>query len=123
MLSKENAKFKSAFPSTKSHINKESMLKIKLMTSLRFVINLIINPIIFFTELICKPSELIEDFKNSWLIVSQMLVRTIKKKMKATPCFMLPLPCAYCLKKRVLPLSVLRIFPTISKKLSFHERR
>jgi hypothetical protein len=31
--------------------------------------------------------EFIEDFRQSWFIVSQILVRTIKNKIKNRPCF------------------------------------
>jgi len=93
MLSKENARFKSALESTKSQIDRDSMLKIKLPHIRGTLINSIMNFIIFLTVMgLDKEIEFIADFRKIWFIVSQRLVRTIRKKIKGKPCFILNSP-------------------------------
>lgn len=88
MLSAEKAKFKSAFERTKSQMHKERMLNRQPIQTRGVKINLIINCTIFRK---LKESdtakEFIADFKKSWFIVSQALVRAMRNRIKNRPSF------------------------------------
>jgi hypothetical protein len=86
MLSSEKARFKSILESTKSQIHSEIRLKTKLNHTRGILKSCATNFAIFTTfapKETCR--ELIADFKKSWLTVSQILVKTIKKKMNKKP--------------------------------------
>jgi len=89
MLSKEKAKFKSTRLRTNSQMNKERQLKMNPIHTHGIMINLTMNPNIFFMLLILKFKEFIAVFKKSWLIVSQALVKTNKSKIKNRGSFIL----------------------------------
>jgi len=79
MLSIEKAKFKSALESTKSQIKRERALKRNPIQTRGVVINCQINRKSFLMPRILKERELMTFFRNDWLMVSQMLVATIKR--------------------------------------------
>ena len=97
MLSRENAKFRSALDKTNSQMNKDKTLKEKPIQTRGVRIKRRINPNTFLTVLTCGLMALIEDFKNNWLIVSQMLVAIISRKIKSRPSFTTRPPSSvYC---------------------------
>lgn len=89
MLSNEKAKFKSALDKTNSQINKDRQLKINPIQTLGNNINLTMKLNIFFRLSMLIFKEFIEFFKNSWLMVSQILVETINIIIKIRPRFIL----------------------------------
>ena len=75
---------------TKSQIHKDKTLNKKLIHTRGILINSIMNFIIFIILIgLANSSEFIADFKKSWFMVSQILVRAIRKKIKVRPSFIL----------------------------------
>ena len=90
MLSIEKAKFKSTLDNIKSQMHKDNTLNRKLIHTRGTIISSIMNFIIFLTVIgLDNESEFIADFKKSWFMVSQALVRTIRKKINIRPSFIL----------------------------------
>jgi len=87
MLSREKARFKSALDNTNSQMNKERQLNINPIHTLGINISSIMKPNIFFRLCMLASKELMEFFKNSWLMVSQILVDIINNIMKERPGF------------------------------------
>lgn len=86
----EKAKFKSTLDNTKSQMHKDMTLNEKLIHTRGTLINSTMNLKIFTMVMGLDSFKVfIADFKKSWFIVSQMLVRTIKKKIKAKPSLIL----------------------------------
>lgn len=97
MLSKEKAKFKSTLDNIKSQIDKDKTLNKKLIHTRGIFINSTINLIIFLIVMgLVNSSKFIADFKKSWFMVSQILVMTIRKKIKIKPSFILALLAFLC---------------------------
>jgi hypothetical protein len=92
MLSAEKAKLKSALDKTKSQIQSEVMLKNRLIHTLGININFNINFAIFRILPDGEGNEFIADFKKSWFMVSQRLVKRIRNKVKTTPSFIIEQP-------------------------------
>jgi hypothetical protein len=90
MLSAEKAKLRGAFDNTKSQMHKASTLNKKPIQMRLIRINLKIKIIIFLTVTgLDKTKEFMADFRKSWFIVSQILVSTIKNRIKNRPSFIL----------------------------------
>ena len=89
MLSAEKAKLKSARDRTNSHMQSEITLNKRLIHTLGIKINLKINFAIprIFPEGAVK--ELTADFRKSWFMVSQMLVKAIRNRVKNKPSFII----------------------------------
>lgn len=103
----EKAKFKSTLDNTNNHIHSDNTLKKKLIHTLGTLTRSIRNFIIFFTVIgLDRESEFIADFKKSWFTVSQILVMTIKKKIKNKPSFISDYPASLCCswKQKSLPI-------------------
>jgi hypothetical protein len=92
MLSAEKAKLKSALDKTKSQIQSEIILNNKLIHILGIKISLRINFTIFRILPEGEVNEFIADFKKSWFTVSQILVKTIRNRVKITPSFIMKQP-------------------------------
>lgn len=90
MLSTEKAKLRSAFDNTNSQMHSDKILKAKLTHTRGIIINLIINCsiLMIFAEMEAL-REFIADFKKSWFMVSQILVRSIKSNIRNKPCFII----------------------------------
>lgn len=90
MLSIEKAKFKSTLDNTKSQIHKDNTPNRKLIHTRGTIISSIMNFIIFLTVIgLDNEREFTADFKKSWFMVSQTLVRNIRKKINIMPSFIL----------------------------------
>jgi hypothetical protein len=88
MLSREKAKFRSAFERTMSQMHRDRVLKKRASQALGMRISFRMNLMTFFMRREeNSPIELIEAFKNNWLMVSQILVRTINEKIRKSPAF------------------------------------
>jgi hypothetical protein len=70
-------------------MHKEITLKRKLIQTLGIRINRIMNFNTALTLPLGETKELIADFRNNWFIVSQMLVRAIRDRIKTSSLFIL----------------------------------
>ncbi len=89
MLSAENAKLKSALDKTTSHMHRDIILKTKLSHTRGIKTSLNTNFIIWNRFPEGEESEFTADFKKSWFMVSQALVKEIRNKVKKIPSFIL----------------------------------